>query len=326
MRTNMNDFSWNVVFDKMLAKPLINMKQFLKFGKEVVVSSKGTNAVAKFRKFPNFAPATTPVDEGVTPAATNLSSNTVTATIAQYGSYVPLTDIDEEDDAENLVQIASEKCGEQAGRTLNQITRATLDANTNVIYANSVASEDAIVSAISQNDTLEVLSALEANNVDEVTEYIPGSTNFNTTAIEPSFVGICHPHVAKDIRKLSNFFSTREYGSAKVIMDGEFGSSDDIRWVKETDCTIVPDGGGAVGSTGLRSTSASDVDVYYSYIIGKDAYGRVKLNNGNIQMIVKPLGYADELNQVMSVAWKVRYASVLLYVEKSIVFKSGATK
>lgn len=325
-RANLGDFSWQVVYERMLAKPLTNMKQFLKFGLEKTIKSKGTNAQIKFRKFPNFAPATTPITEGVTPAPTNLTSTTVSVTASQYGTYVPLTDIDKDDDAEDLVKIAIEKCGEQAGKTLNLITRATLDANTNVYYANGVAGKANITTPISKDDTLSILATLEADDVEPVTEYIDGSQNYNTTAIEPSFIGICHPHVARDIRDLANFFSTREYGNSKVIMQGEFGSTDDIRWVKDTACNIEPDAGGAVTGTGLRSTSGTNVDVYSSYILGKDAYGRVKLNKNNIEMIIKPLGYKDELNQQMSVGWKCRYCSVILYTEKVLIYYSGATE
>ena len=168
---------------------------------------------------------------------------------------------------------------------------------------------------------------MERNNVEKVSEFVPGSDNFNTSPIEPAFVGICHPDMARDLKELTNFIHLREYGTRKM-MDGEIGSTDEIRWVSETSCRIQADSGGSVGTTGLKSTTGSNVDVYSAYILGKDAYARIKFNKKSIETIVKPLGSggtSDPLNQIMTAGWKCRYNSVILYTEKVLVFKTGVS-
>lgn len=101
------------------------------FGQKHPIPKNGGKTI-EFRRYSPLPKALTPLTEGITPDGQKLDVSTVTATVAQYGGFVELSDmllltaIDN-----NLVQ-ATKLLGSQAGRTLDTITREVLNGGTNV--------------------------------------------------------------------------------------------------------------------------------------------------------------------------------------------------
>jgi N4-gp56 family major capsid protein len=80
----------------------------------------------EFRKISPLPKATTQLVEGVTPDGRPLNWSKLTATIAQYGAWVPLTDILDLTAIDNNMVHATQILGDQAGRTLDTVTREVL--------------------------------------------------------------------------------------------------------------------------------------------------------------------------------------------------------
>ena len=76
--------------------------------------------------------ATEPLTEGVTPDGRKLSVKTKTSTVKQYGDYVELSDMLIMTAIDNNVVEATEILGDQAGRTLDSITRDAVSAGTDI--------------------------------------------------------------------------------------------------------------------------------------------------------------------------------------------------
>ena len=114
-----------------LAEPELVHDQF---GQKHPIPRNGGKTI-EFRKYDSLPKMLTALTEGVTPDGQKLSMSTITATVAQYGGYVEMSDmllltaIDN-----NLVQ-ATRQLASQAGRTLDTITREVLNGGTNVQYA-----------------------------------------------------------------------------------------------------------------------------------------------------------------------------------------------
>src|SRR5579884_855765 len=92
--------------------------------------------------------AITPLIEGVTPSGTNLLNTDYTATLAQYGDFVTITDVIEDTHTDNVLQQATDALGEQAAVTVETLRFNVLKAGTNVWYANNVAGRSSVVTAI----------------------------------------------------------------------------------------------------------------------------------------------------------------------------------
>lgn len=68
--------------------------------------------------------------------------------------------------------------------------------------------------------------------------------------------------------------------------------------------------------------------VYGCMMFGKDAYGRVELSGGAMEMIVKAkgsAGTADPLNQRSTVGWKAAHAAAILYEERLLRIECGSS-
>ena len=87
----------------------------------------------EFRKYSPLAKATTAITEGVTPDGNKLNVTAITATIAQYGDWIQMSDLLDLTAIDNNVLQATKLLGSQSGRTLDTITREVLAGGTNVI-------------------------------------------------------------------------------------------------------------------------------------------------------------------------------------------------
>ena len=81
---------------------------------------------------PPLSKALTPLTEGVTPEGTKLDVSIVTATVKQYGDYIRLSDMLLMTAIDNNLVEAMKLLGDQAGATLDTVTREVLNGGTNV--------------------------------------------------------------------------------------------------------------------------------------------------------------------------------------------------
>ena len=68
--------------------------------------------------------------------------------------------------------------------------------------------------------------------------------------------------------------------------------------------------------------------VYGCIFFGRDAYGRIELSGGALEMIVKAkgsAGTADPLNQRSTVGWKASHAAAILYEERLLRVECGSS-
>ena len=111
-----------------LASPYLVHDQF---GQKRPIPKNGGKTI-EFRRYSPLPKALTPLTEGITPDGQKLDVSTVTATVAQYGGFVELSDLLLLTAIDNNMVQATKLLGSQAGRTLDTITREVLNGGTNV--------------------------------------------------------------------------------------------------------------------------------------------------------------------------------------------------
>lgn len=281
-----------------------------KFGQVYVMPNKSTK-VAKFRRYNALALATTPLVEGVTPAGSKVTVTDVTATLEQYGDFVPFSDVIEDTHEDPFLQQVSDVLGEQAAQTMETIRWNIIKAGTNVFYANGSQRTDVntpITLALQRKCT----RALKRQNAAYITSVVASTPQFRTEPVEASYIGLVHPDVENDIRNISGFIPTKQYGSTTPWAN-EIGSVEDVRYLRSTIFTAFADGGGAKGS--MISTTGTSADVYPVLYVAKDAYGLVPLKGKDSMsiMVVNPKPAAgDPLAQRGTAGWKTMHTAVIL--------------
>nr|DAI52488.1 MAG TPA: major capsid protein [Caudoviricetes sp.] len=284
-----------------MASPLLVHDQF---GQKHPIPKNGGKTI-EFRKYSPLAKATTALTEGVTPDGQALDVSAITATVAQYGGWIQLPDMLLLTAIDNNMVQATELLGDQAGRTLDTVTREVLNGGTNVqYYDGSVASRSA-------------LTAQNKLTVDCIFRAVRFLKSQNAKPIDGSFVGIIHPDVAYDLMRSDEWIDLQKYTSnVDHVYNGEIGKVGGVRFVETTEAKIFAKGG------------AESVDVYSTLILGSNAYGVTEVTGGGLQHIVKQLGSsgtADPLNQRASVGWKAVKTAERLVEPYMIRIETGCT-
>lgn len=285
------------------------------FGQKHPIPKNGGKTI-EFRKYSPLPKATTPLTEGVTPDGQALNVSTVTATVAQYGGWIQLPDMLLLTAIDNNMVQATELLGDQAGRTLDTVTREVLNGGTSVQYA------DGSVTARAN---------LTADNKMTV-DCIKRAARFLKTQlakpIDGYYVAIIHPDVAYDLTEDPEWKDWHKYTTPEEKFEGEIGKIDKVRFVETTEAKIFA-GAGAY----ISGSSGPKVDVYSTLVLGANAYGVTEVTGGGLEHIVKQLGSAgtaDPLNQRASVGWKSTKTAerlvenYMVRIETASSFNSGA--
>ena len=167
-----------------------------------------------------------------------LNVTTITATVKQYGDYITISDVLKMtaiDD--NLVQ-AQKLLANQAGLTLDTITRDILNAGTNVQYGEgNVDSRANLVGgdADAGNNNYLTVRALKmaARTLKKQ----------NAPLINGTYVGIIHPDVAFDLTDDPEWKYPHQYVDTENIYSGEIGKIANIRFVETTEAKKILNAG-----------------------------------------------------------------------------------
>jgi len=286
------------------------------FGQDRPLKDKSTKQII-FRRWEALTPNTTALIEGVTPLGSTLSKTDITATLAQYGDFVTVTDILEWTSRDDVLNDAADVLGEQEGQSLDQVCRDVIVAGTSVFCATDDAGAtgttrtdiDGLINVVAMN---KVLRFLQNGNAKPFTKLIKPSTGIGTQGILPAYWAIVHPYTFYSLRGLSGFVSVKDYPSQQEAMPSEVGSHREARFAMTTFAKAFPDAGANVAS-GHLSTGSTKEDVYATVFLAMNAYGKVPLTAHATEMITKPLGAGeDPLNQRSTVGWKAAQVFKLL--------------
>ena len=326
-----------------MLKRALPLLVFEKFGQVYPLPTNSTQT-AKFRRYflsgatgsagngtgDFYTPlATTPLVEGVTPEGRQLSNQDYTVTLQQYGDYITITDVIQDTHTDNVLAEATDILGENAAETVETLRYNVLKAGTNVFYAGQVAGRVNVASTISRDDQRRVTTALNRQNAKKITSIVASRPDFNTKSVEAAYVAVCHSDLETDIRNMTGFKPVADYGPHTTPWEGEIGSVEQVRYIATTIAKPFADAGAAVGSTGLRSTGGTNIDVYPVLFFARDAFGIVPLKGKSSMtpMVVNPKpAPGDPLAQRGTVGWKLWTATVILQEAFMVRLEVGATE
>lgn len=308
------------VGQKIVMKELIDiLRQKLLWYKTAKVSpvKKGSNSkTVLFRGFNRLALALTPLNEGVTPAGSNLTMNSVTAVLSQYGDFTTITDVAEFLYDRSMIKDASDVLGIQATETIDTTIMNVVAAGTNVIYGDgSVTTRATVTGSMKLTTTLITrdIRFLERNNV----EKFPAMP-----MIGSAYALVGHPDVMYDLRLDANFINAVNYSSPTPaneyrgdLFTGELGYWQGARIISTTMSPVYV-GAGAAG-----------VNVYGVLCYGKGAYA-VSEFSGGLNTYIHTGGVqdtSDPLEQRSTVGWKWEGVAVILDNNRMVRNEVSAT-
>lgn len=206
-----------------------------------------------------LALATTPLTEGQPPSASLLTVAKVTATVAQYGAYIKLSDLLVHQGIDPVWVEGAELLGEQCGQTLHTLAINVLAGGTNVIYASSATTRGTVGAAmiITSDELREVKRALRRAKV--------------RTFGDRFYHALIHPDTEMDLSDDADFKDMMKNGAGRSaeggnsMISGTIGDFLGFRFMVSTDAP-------SFGNVG-----ASSAPVFGSLFYGPGWGGKVDL-------------------------------------------------
>lgn len=295
MSVEMKTFYSDYLIDN--AKPKLVHDQF---GQKHPIPANGGKTI-EFRKYSPLGKALTPLTEGVTPDGQELNITKLEATVQQYGGYVTLSDMLLLTAIDNNMVEATALLGDQAGATLDTVTREVLNGGTNVQYAGGVTARNAVAAKLTVDEIKKAVRSLKAQNAKK---------------IDDSFVAIIHPDVAYDLMSDEEWMNVKTYCDPEDWYAGEIGRIAGVRFVETTEAKI------------WKSAGANSKSVYSTLVLGANAYGTTEITGGGLRHITKQLGSAgtsDPLDQRATVGWKATKVAERLVEQFMVRIESTST-
>jgi N4-gp56 family major capsid protein len=257
--------------------------------------------------------ATTALTEGTTPTAIDLTDNTVTATLAQYGRHTVVSDFLNYVSVDEAASEKKDTMAVHASNVADTLARELMYTGSTVQFANSRGSLAAVVA----NDNLTSTETRKAARTLKKANATPYEDGF--------FIGKIGPDTSFDLMADTTWVNAHTYKDGSNLYQGEVGKLFQVRYVE---------------CSSNQKSEASTVTVYSNFIHGKNAFGAVNLAgqpkaaNGsdrgarNMQLIVKQPGKEDTSNPLdlyFTIGWKFLDALATLNSTWSVNIKSAAS-
>lgn len=294
------------------AHPALVMQQF---GQLKPLPTNASTTI-KFRRYEALSAATTALTEGVTPVGNSITSTDYSATLAQYGDWVGITDVVADTHEDPIIAEYKDILARQGAETVETVLFHTLRAGTNVYYANGTARTD-VNTTLTLNLQRKITRGFKRQNAKVITRKLSSSAMMDTVNVKPAFIAVVHPDMESTIRGLAGFKDVVDYG-AITPYDTEIGSVEDVRYLTSTIVSSWADGGGAYAGSGtaMITTTGTSADVYPVLFFAADAFGVTPLKGAKamVPFVKNPneSREGDQLGQRGWIGWKTYFASCIL--------------
>lgn len=251
-----------------------------------------------------LAVATTPLTEGTTPTAVAMSTTAVSATVAEYGNWTQTSSFYELTSIDAGLREEVEVMGQNAGETIDTLIRAELDGGGTAQVVNSLD-----VTAVTATDIIDGVEIRKAVRTLKVNKALPFE--------DGNFRAVIPVSVASDLRGDSEWLDAHRYVTPENIKNGEIGRLHGVTFFETNNEMIGADAGSGA------------VDVYSTFVFGKNAYGTVDLaGQQGPRIIVKSPSNADTSNPLdlyQTIGWKAHFVCKVLNSDWLIELKTASS-
>ena len=264
------------------------------FGKAFTLPQKNTDTMA-FRRQENLNSDPVVLSQDADPAPEQVNKFDINVTIQEFGKVVLLSRkvllVVEDDTASET----ADNLSQTMHTMLDKVTRDVIQAAVPEISCLNGANGNAITE-LTMIDVQRGITYLDENDGEKMTPSVEASEDFGTGPQEPAYWVLANVKLKPDIRALDAFVPFPQYGHQKDILQAEFGSIDETRWVTST----------------LVHVSSDAVPIYTNTFIAANAYGYVGIDEVSTEMILKPLGFNDYLNRFQSMGFTAWFNAAIL--------------
>lgn len=270
------------------------------FGAQKKTMPKNSGKTIYFNRFSPLAVATTALTENTNPSGVDMSSTVVSATIAEYGNYTRVSSLFEMTSLDEGLKEHVEVMSQNAGETLDTLIAAELSGG-----ATAQIVSGKVLTAVAATDTLtgaEIRKAVRTLKKNKAKTFEDGL-----------FRAIIPTSAAYDLRGNSEWLNANTYVNVDLYKNGQLGVLHGVKFAE----------------TNNEVYEASTVNVYHTYVFGKNAYGILNLaGQPEKRIVVKNPGASDTSNPLdmySTIGWKAYFVAKVLNSNWVIAIKTGVT-
>ena len=274
-------------------------------GAKTRVHSRNSGKTMTWNRYAPLATATTALTEATNPTESNLTGETVSATVKEYGNWVKVSSLLYGTSIDAAAKEKTEVLAQNASETIDTLVRNELASGATTQFAGGKASLSLVAASdvLSSTEIRKAVKTLKKNNA------MPYSDGY--------FLGKIGPDTSYSLMADSTtWIDVYKYNNEKNIFKGEIGKLFGVRFIEASSNQYFDDNGGA-----------SSADVYSNFIHGKEAIATVDLSGDNVRLIVKNSDKGDTgnpLNMFMTIGWKATFATKTLNSDWIVNVKTGA--
>lgn len=269
----------------------------------------------EFRRWRTL-PRISALQEGVIPTGKKLGQVAITATLAQYGDYVTISDLIDLHAIDDVVLGATEELGAAAGKTNDLLVRNVLLGGTNIIFADAY-------SGTTYQSTPATEAALQSALGSYTCNLTPRVINKAVTALKKSagditysggyYVAVIHPDVTEDLRNDPAWLEAHKYAQPDEIFSGEIGRMHGVRFVESNNAPVI-------------KKSGQTYATYKVMFFCKDAFAVIDAEGGGLKTLIKSAAeIGGPLEQFSTVGCKFEMAAKILYQERMVTVWCGSS-
>jgi N4-gp56 family major capsid protein len=284
-------------YDRLLLMTAYPALVYTRFAQKRVLPEKNGDTIV-FRRYSRLSTVPIPLVDGITPPGAPLSATDIKAQVSFYGNFVTITNQVELTVEDKVLNESARLLAQNLAQTMDEVTRDVLASTSSVLQCANGTNGNT-PTELTKADLDAAIKQLLGNDADMISAVIEGRDAFATAPVRAAFFGYMDTDLLDDLEGVSNFLSSANYPNNQRVLDNEWGSTSNIRWLYTS-----------VGSV----TSASPA-VYNNMIVGKEAYAVVHLGSESGEFYVEPLGSAgsaDPLHQRGTVGWQHPFVSRIL--------------
>lgn len=251
-----------------------------------------------FRRYARLSTVPIPLVDGTTPPGASLSATDISARVDFYGNFVTITNQVEMTVEDRVLNEAARLLAQNLAQTMDEVTRDVLASTSSVLQCSNGTNGNT-PTELTKADLDAAIKTLLGNDAEMISEVITGTDAFGTAPVRPAFWGYIDTDLLDDLEGVANFLSSANYPNNSRVLDNEWGSTSNIRWLY----------------TSVGSVSSASPAVYNNFIVGKEAYAVVHLGSESGEFYIEPLGSAgsaDPLHQRGTVGWQHPFVSRIL--------------
>lgn len=264
-----------------------------------------------FTRFTPLALVTTALSEAVNPTAVDMTTSTISATLADYGTYTTVGSLYSMTSIEVGLAEHVSVHGQNAGESVDNLIRAELQTNGTTITVSTAT----LLNTIHTTDTLtglEIRQVVRTLKVQKAPKF-PGGL----------YRAVINPYAAMDLMGNSEWLDAHRYTTSDAIERGVVGKLAGCEFVESNNPNNI------TISAGFSTSAANVANLNYSIFFGAHGYGVINLGSITAPKIyVKNPGANDTSNPLdmySTVGWKIPFAVKVLNANWVQVLVHGAT-